>query len=241
MSGIVPCIGSGQNILPLTYINNIVDILLSLSSLDNATNIKSGETFIVTDNKEISQLQFLSAFVNRINPAAKKVFVPTGVAYHACHILEIVNSAFAIHLANEAASRQNVNIATKNFRFNIRKARDILNFNPTIDFESAVDESIRWVYDVIVKGNVEPKLRRKGELSPFLGRTAMAHFAITSWCNAKCVFCSYPESKQRVSVSLKDAIKAINSLKSLGVGILSLTGGEPFLNKDRNKWCFNDS
>jgi nucleoside-diphosphate-sugar epimerase/MoaA/NifB/PqqE/SkfB family radical SAM enzyme len=233
MSGIVPCIGSGQNILPLTYINNIVDVLLSLSSLENATNVKSGETFIVTDNKEISQLQFLSAFVNRINPAAKKAFVPTDVAYHASHILEIVNSAFAIHLADDAVSRQNVNIATKNFRFSIQKAGDILNFNPTIDFETAVDESIRWVYDVIVKGNAEPKFRRKGELSPLLfGRTSMTHFAITSWCNAKCVFCSYPESKQRISVSLNDAIKAINSLKSLGVGILSLTGGEPFLNKD---------
>ena len=59
-----------------------------------------------------------------------------------------------------------------------------------------------------------------------------AHFTISNWCNAKCVFCSYPSTDQRITVTFKNAKKAIDALRDLGVGILSLTGGEPFLNAD---------
>ncbi len=59
-----------------------------------------------------------------------------------------------------------------------------------------------------------------------------AHFTISNWCNAKCVFCSYPSQDQRITVSLENAKKAIDALRNLGVGIVALTGGEPFLNAD---------
>lgn len=61
---------------------------------------------------------------------------------------------------------------------------------------------------------------------------AIANFAVVSWCNAKCVFCSYPDVKERKEVRLEDGRRAIDALRKLGVGIVSLTGGEPFLNRD---------
>ncbi len=60
----------------------------------------------------------------------------------------------------------------------------------------------------------------------------MANFALVSWCNAKCVFCSYPAAKERKEVGLEEGRRAIDALRSLGVGIVSLTGGEPFLDRD---------
>ncbi len=53
-----------------------------------------------------------------------------------------------------------------------------------------------------------------------------------SWCNAKCVFCTYPSAIERKEVSLEQGRRAIDALRNLGIGIVSLTGGEPFLNRD---------
>ena len=47
--------------------------------------------------------------------------------------------------------------------------------------------------------------------------------------------------KKQINVNLSDAIKAINALKRLGVGIISLTGGEPFLNKNIFKIAYDAS
>ena len=62
--------------------------------------------------------------------------------------------------------------------------------------------------------------------------SSIANFAVVSWCNAKCVFCSYPDAKERKEVRLEDGRRAIDALRDLGVAIVSLTGGEPFLDRD---------
>ena len=61
---------------------------------------------------------------------------------------------------------------------------------------------------------------------------AIANFAIVSWCNAKCVFCSYPSARERKEVTLEEGRRAVDALQDLGVGVLALTGGEPFLARD---------
>ncbi|MEE9115778.1 MAG: radical SAM protein [Thermoplasmata archaeon] len=57
----------------------------------------------------------------------------------------------------------------------------------------------------------------------------MANFAITNVCNAYCVHCSFPLAQEKDTISLEDAQSAITSLRRLGVGIVSITGGEPFM------------
>ena len=59
-------------------------------------------------------------------------------------------------------------------------------------------------------------------------RLSMANFAITNACNAKCRHCSFPQVRDRRTVTLEDAKSAIDALHDLGIGFLSVTGGEPF-------------
>ena len=59
-------------------------------------------------------------------------------------------------------------------------------------------------------------------------KLSMANFAITNACNATCRHCSFPKVRDHRTVSLEDAKDAIDALYGLGVGILSVTGGEPF-------------
>lgn len=59
-------------------------------------------------------------------------------------------------------------------------------------------------------------------------RLSMANFAITNHCNAACRHCNFPSVQDHTTVTLADAKSAIDSLNDLGVGVLSVTGGEPF-------------
>jgi MoaA/NifB/PqqE/SkfB family radical SAM enzyme len=70
----------------------------------------------------------------------------------------------------------------------------------------------------------------RGKLPRLLlsGKVSMANFAITNACNASCRHCSFPSVRGPRTVSLEDARVAIDRLWDLGVGVLSVTGGEPF-------------
>ncbi len=82
----------------------------------------------------------------------------------------------------------------------------------------------------MVRRDTADKLRRAADF--LRNGNAIANFATVSWCNAKCVFCSYPAAKEKKEVSLADGRRAIDALRELGIGVVSLTGGEPFLNRD---------
>jgi MoaA/NifB/PqqE/SkfB family radical SAM enzyme len=62
------------------------------------------------------------------------------------------------------------------------------------------------------------------------GGKKIVNFTVTDGCNAKCIYCSFHLNKNFRVVKLHDAKMAIDFLIQHDVGVLSLTGGEPFLN-----------
>jgi nucleoside-diphosphate-sugar epimerase/MoaA/NifB/PqqE/SkfB family radical SAM enzyme len=227
IAGLAPCVGSGNNILPLTYIDNLIHALLLVQNKPCV----SGDIFIINDDQDVTQKQLVQAFVDRLNPSAKSISIPFQLAYKIAHTYELINKVTLWRLST-TLSRFNTCIAAKNLKFSVEKAKRILDFDPPIDFNMAINETIKWFYDMYLEKNSRWDVHLRGVRMPLIENTSMAHFAISSWCNAHCVFCSYPGSTERIAVNLADAIKAINALKRLGVGLISLTGGEPFLNND---------
>jgi MoaA/NifB/PqqE/SkfB family radical SAM enzyme len=64
------------------------------------------------------------------------------------------------------------------------------------------------------------------------GGKKIVNFTITNGCNAKCIYCSFHLNKRPVIVRFPKAKRAIDFMVKNDVGVLSLTGGEPFLNPD---------
>jgi MoaA/NifB/PqqE/SkfB family radical SAM enzyme len=63
----------------------------------------------------------------------------------------------------------------------------------------------------------------------------VCEFALTNICSCKCSFCAIWKQKPKITVNTDKALKVIKKLKELGVGFITLTGGEPLLHPDFDK------
>ena len=66
------------------------------------------------------------------------------------------------------------------------------------------------------------------------GRTlapVMASVAVTTRCNSKCKYCGI-WTREATDLSLDDLKLAVDQLSTLGVQVVSLTGGEPLLHQE---------
>ncbi|MBN1413110.1 MAG: radical SAM protein [Spirochaetales bacterium] len=57
----------------------------------------------------------------------------------------------------------------------------------------------------------------------------LAEFALTNICTAKCDFCSIWQQKEKHMVDKESALATIRHLSKMGIGFITLTGGEPLL------------
>lgn len=57
----------------------------------------------------------------------------------------------------------------------------------------------------------------------------VCEFALTNICSAKCSFCGIWKQQPKIIVDINKAKKTIRKLDELGVGYVTLTGGEPLL------------
>ncbi|MDR2445240.1 MAG: radical SAM protein [Spirochaetaceae bacterium] len=75
--------------------------------------------------------------------------------------------------------------------------------------------------------------KRRNLVKNFLqGRLRFTEFAITNACIAKCSFCDIWKQHPKIFVDKEKALCAIDRLADLGVGHLTITGGEPLLHPD---------
>lgn len=63
------------------------------------------------------------------------------------------------------------------------------------------------------------------------GKPIFAGFNVTNRCTMRCRFCSVPELPHR-DMTLDEIHHALDCLKGIGVPVVGVTGGEPFVRKD---------
>jgi ornithine--oxo-acid transaminase len=144
-------VNQGRANAGLVYIDNLIDaIMLAL-----AHRAAAGEAFNVTDGLDVTWRQFTDGLADGIGARRARLSMPYPVASGLGNALEQGYRAVrrATHLQTPALlSRQAVQIMGINQDFSNRKAREMLGWEPRVDYAEGMETTVAWLRDEHLAG-----------------------------------------------------------------------------------------
>lgn len=134
-------IGSGDHVLPLVYVGNVVDAMLLAGARHAAVN----QTYNIVDEDRITQRQYLDQFIKRAGLKAPTLHVPFAFLYFAASLLEVKTTLTRAKRA-PFLSRYRLVCGAKRFRFDTSRAKSQLQWKPTVSLQEGLDRTFQW-YD----------------------------------------------------------------------------------------------
>jgi nucleoside-diphosphate-sugar epimerase len=132
-------IGSGHNALPLVYVTDVVKGLLLCADRDQA----EGQAFNISNDRPLTQGEFLSAIAQEIGARPPRLHVP----YHALYAASYVAERAALLSRSRRpplVTRHGVMLFGTANRHAIDKARRELGFAPEVDLRYGVRLASSW-------------------------------------------------------------------------------------------------
>lgn len=132
-------VGPGDNAMPFVYVSDVIDALLLALDHPRAT----GEAFNITNDRPLTQLEFLSAIASEIGARAPRFRVPYRALYAAGFAAERLATA-ARSTRRPPITRLGVAFFGTDNRYDIRKARFQLGFVPRVSIREGVRLTAAW-------------------------------------------------------------------------------------------------
>jgi nucleoside-diphosphate-sugar epimerase len=136
-------VGKGHNALPLVYITDIVHGLLL--ALDHERAV--GQAFNITNDRPLTQEQFLRAIAREVGARPRLVHIPYRALYAAGYLAERV-ATLASTSRRPPITRLGVAFAGTDNRYGIDKARRELGYTPRVDLDEGVALTASWYLEV---------------------------------------------------------------------------------------------
>ncbi len=132
-------VDGGRHIAGLAYVENVVDAC----ELAAASAAPAGTAWTVHDDSDVTWGEYIVRLADGINAPRPRWSLPSSLLYPL---------AVASELAGRAAGRRDRPLLTRlavlelgtEQRYDIRRARDELGYRPRVDFDTAMDRTIRW-------------------------------------------------------------------------------------------------
>jgi nucleoside-diphosphate-sugar epimerase/predicted dehydrogenase len=131
-------LGRGDQVLPLTYIENTVDGIYRAATLDRAI----GQVYNLVDEGRITARQYLTRFIATTGLKAKIVGLPYLLPYSATAAYEIAAALGVV--AKGVTSRGQLRDKWRPAVFDSAKAREELGWAARVPLEAGLDETFRW-------------------------------------------------------------------------------------------------
>lgn len=150
-AGKMKMIGDGSKLLNNTNVHNLVDaIVLALGKSE-----AMGETFNIRDERLVDRKEFVTAVTDAMGkPFPKKV--PEGLVRA---LVGPVEGAARLFGAKNAPliTKARIKFMAVNLDFSIEKAKRVLGYEPKIDFQEGMRESLEWAREVgMIQPNEKP-------------------------------------------------------------------------------------
>lgn len=132
-------INKGKALTCPTYIENLVQGIELACFHEQA----KGESFIITDGLNIDWQHFTNAFVRRLNLPLPRRSLPFPLVYGVAYGIEMIYKLLNARTP-PLLTRYRICNAGKDYHFSIEKAKNMLGYQPLVDFETSVDRTIAW-------------------------------------------------------------------------------------------------
>lgn len=129
-------IGTGGFVLPLVYVDNVVDAIVQCAIRKEA----DGEVFNLVDPEQVSKRDYMSKVVRRVDPNARVIYFPYSLLYGLTWMQEI---AFGLMGRRPVLSRYRLTSSQKPIVYDARKIAARLGWKPPVPLNAALDQLVR--------------------------------------------------------------------------------------------------
>lgn len=136
-------IGKAEHPAGLTYVTNVVDLILLAADSDNSV----GQAYNASDGSEISWSQYMEKLAQMISAPSPRVVIPYRLAYLAGWTLEKIYGALRIQ-SRPLLTRMMVELFGTHQGFSIDKARRELGYEPKVGFDEGLARSANWLREI---------------------------------------------------------------------------------------------
>ncbi len=144
-------IGGGRAVAGLCYVENLVDAAV----IARVNTPAVGQAFNVTDGIDITWKQFTDDLADGIGCSRARWNVPywmaNGVAFSLEHGYRLLRTATGL-TSRPLLSRQAVHVMGIDQRFSNRQAREVLGWEPRVDYERGLRATVEWLRDEFLAG-----------------------------------------------------------------------------------------
>jgi nucleoside-diphosphate-sugar epimerase len=140
VNGHMRIVGSGQNIAPIIYGEDLADLAIRAADSEAAV----GQIFNVASCEPVTWQEFLSTLANLLGTKLPRVRIPYPLLYGAASLLEV---CWKIAGAKEAppATRFGTRMLGSDWRYDINKAKSLLGFQPKVGYREGLSRTVDWV------------------------------------------------------------------------------------------------
>jgi len=138
--GLVPLMGHGDNVLHLSYVENVADGCVAALTSERA----AGQTYNLTDDGPVTYRRFVGDLVRALGMRPRYVRIPFGAAYALAALMEgLCNVTPGGRLP--PLSRWLVMNTVRHMEFDIAKARRELGYTPRVSYEDGMKTLAPWL------------------------------------------------------------------------------------------------
>jgi nucleoside-diphosphate-sugar epimerase len=147
-SGRLPILGDGENIVDLTYIENVVDALLLCAESPAKT---LGKKYNISNGEPIKIWKLVERICAELNMQPPKRKISYRTANAAASILEVIYTLIPTH-PEPPLTRISVSMMANSTTLDITAAKQELGYQPKVSIEDGFDLFMKWWKDMSLRG-----------------------------------------------------------------------------------------
>ena len=140
LKGRMRIVGSGQNIAPVIYGEDLADLAIRAAESEAAV----GQTFNVSSCEPVTWQEFLSTLADLLGTKLPRLRMPYPLLHSAASLLEV---CWKMAGAKEAppATRFGTRMLGSDWRYDITKAKSLLGFQPQVGYREGLSRTLAWM------------------------------------------------------------------------------------------------